>query len=897
MYSYVPVDKRTGKHSALRWDSAMKKTLSRIPPVVIGRPTFSKNLQGTAGFTIIALFTFLTGCGFHFNGSSPSDGISTTGGPGGSAPPVPPTSPAPPVPPTPPAPPVPPTPPAPPVQTIPFPPTFQVLTGCTNPNTGLSNGDWGVPTVPVYTIPDNTSPVLGVPVYQSNSIFWSSRENAPGQAVLLAGAFTDATKTARLALVPPGTLDWQTSVRGSTTVISTTQQGSTGLSFIVPSSFPAGVYGYEIDDPSSSPVLGLANVPSLNWAVGVPSVTDSAAALQHQVYDCGVEQGGILRLFGKNFTAADQVVLQSSIGVPYILTTSKSDTNSVSAPVPSNLAPGNYNVWIGTSPWSAVSSPAAQITVYSPTPRSVFKVTCSGLVGDGTTDNTKALQRCLDLNAPIGSREVAFITIPPGTFALAGGVTGRSFEVLAGSSPALTKFIGQPNGAPPTVWLTFPQYFGLTDLALEAPANPNLVLSSGTTTGNPLTSGHLFVNNVDFESTSDASNGGEQMFFLAGPDIQVYDSYFLSNSNQVWDINFGDGGVVSGNEFVLNNWTGLGISDSQNMIFEGNLIHSHNPLGQAPYGHSGGSGMSISRGNSLWGQSALSRDIYIGNNTFTHMGSGDQQVITNDGDGGSYFGPIASATASTVTLADDPDWNWMGTTNPQAAVLAIVFGTGTGQYSFLQSYSGRTMNLSRPLQVLPDATSVVVISQYELNMTISHNNITDTLGASIVLGDALEGVVEDNPITNSGYGILISAFGPYGGPAGLGPVMNGDVLRNTIAVGDDTYIFHDYGDYVVGIGIQDFPGCGVSGLMVRNNTVPSIQRIFNTDGLNGVSANVVAQNIAYWQPTFTSPWEGFLIEDNTPPPPESEAHRPNALQTRPPMYRGHVMRQSLAGKM
>jgi hypothetical protein len=187
------------------------------------------------------------------------------------------------------------------------------------------------------------------------------------------------------------------------------------------------------------------------------------------------------------------------------------------------------------------------------------------------------------------------------------------------------------------------------------------------------------------------------------------------------------------------------------------------------------------------------------------MGSVEQQVITNDGDGGSYFGPVASSTATTVTLADDPNWNWMGTTNPQAAVMAIVFGTGTGQYSFLQSYSGRTINLSSSLQVLPDATSVIVISQYEQNMTIAHNTITNTLGASIVLGDALEGVVEDNTMTNSGFGILISALGPYGGPAGLGPVMNTDVLRNTIAVGDDTDIFHDYGDYVVGIGIQDFP--------------------------------------------------------------------------------------------
>jgi hypothetical protein len=110
------------------------------------------------------------------------------------------------------------------------------------------------------------------------------------------------------------------------------------------------------------------------------------------------------------------------------------------------------------------------------------------------------------------------------------------------------------------------------------------------------------------------------MFSLAGPDIQVYNSYFLSTSNQVFDINFGDGGVASGNHFVLNNWTGLGITDSQNIIFENNLTDSQNPLGQGSNGTSGGSGLSISRANSQWGQSALSRDIYVGYNTFQNMG-------------------------------------------------------------------------------------------------------------------------------------------------------------------------------------------------------------------------------------------------------------------------------------
>ena len=73
--------------------------------------------------------------------------------------------------------------------------------------------------------------------------------------------------------------------------------------------------------------------------------------------------------------------------------------------------------------------------------------------------------------------------------------------------------------------------------------------------------------------------------------------------------------------------------------------------------------------------------------------------------------------------------------------MAIVSGTGAGQYSFVKSYSGRTINLMTSWKVVPDETSLVVISQYELNMTFAHNTITDTLGEAIVLGDALEGVI------------------------------------------------------------------------------------------------------------------------------------------------------------
>jgi hypothetical protein len=805
-------------------------------------------LGNAAGVVLLALFSLLlVGCGLTINSpgnqstGTSSGGSGSSGGNGG--------------------------------QTIPIPATIQPFTGCENPNTGVSNGDWGVGSNPVFVNPWSVQ--VGQPVYTSNTIFWTSRETKPGQSILLTGAFTDATKTARIAFIPPGTTDWETLVKNSATVVSTIEQSSTGLSFIVPSEFPVGVYGFQIEEPTLGPngeklkaapsILGLANQPALNWAVGVPPQTALNAPLTHQVYDCGVEPGGILRIFGKNFLASNQVILQTSDGTAYTLPPSTLDSNSIAVPIPSGFAPGTYNVWVGTSPWSATSSPAAQITIYSPPSFKVLDVSCSTLIGDGVTDNTKRVQLCLDWYAPPpGIHELAYISLPPGgPFVLTGGVTGSPFEVLVGPASG-TSFVGRPSGAPPAAWFSIPQYFGMVNISLKAPANPSLLTNSGTSFSNPLTSGHMFFNNVNFASTDDAFNPSEFMFAVAGPDIQVYNSTFVAYANQDFDISYGDGAVLSGNHFVLNNWTGLGIFDSQNVIFEKNLTDSAQPLGPGNYGTSGGSGLSIGRANNVWGPSALSRDIYVGYNGFQNMGSNTQQVVLNDGDGGAYYGPIASSTADTVTLAADPWWAWMGTTNPEAASMAIVSGTGVGQYSFLESYRGRTITLAQPWKVLPDATSVVVISQYELYMTWAHNTITNTDGATFVLADALESVIEDNPLTNSGMGILISAFGPYGGPASYGPVMNTDVLRNTLSVGEGTDIWLDTNNS--GIGIQDMPGCLVSGLMIRDNVVPVIQTIYDTDGVAGMSAVLVEQNQAYWSPTsFPSP--GLLIQDNSPAPP------------------------------
>ena len=110
-----------------------------------------------------------------------------------------------------------------------------------------------------------------------------------------------------------------------------------------------------------------------------------------------------------------------------------------------------------------------------------------------------------------------------------------------GWSPSRTNFVGNPIGSPPTAWFHLSQYSGLANVSLTAPAN-RICCSALAPYSEILRRQATSISAVSkLTSTTDASNGAEYMTALAGPDIQVYNSTFLSNANQVFDILFGDG--------------------------------------------------------------------------------------------------------------------------------------------------------------------------------------------------------------------------------------------------------------------------------------------------------------------------------------------------------------------
>ncbi len=739
------------------------------------------------------------------------------------------------------------------------PTTLHHAVGCNNPYVNLSTGSWGTSSDALYISVTNRTALIGTPTYKTNTIFWTSREARPGDSVLMTGAFTEESKSAKVAFIPEGTTDWQSSVRESGTVVPATQQGTTGLSFIVPAQFPEGVYGFEIVDPIAPPTYGLANSPSIAWAIGVPSATDPLAALKSVVHDCGVEPGETLRIFGKNFSASNRVILESANGSSTELAPTKSDTNSISVEIPTSLVPGAYYLWVGSLPWSATSSPAISIGVVAPPLRTIRNANCSALIGDGNTDNTELLQSCLDENAPSDTpNSFVYIGIPSGVFVLTKGVTIRQGEILIGTTPSDSQFLGESPDPQPAAWFTIPQYSGMANIAIKA-SNATYLLCGSDLTGSPVTSGHVLLDNMSFDSTPAGSNSNfVGMVAISGPDVQIYNSTFLSGTLENLGIYFGDGVIISGNTFVNDNGSN-NFESSQNIIVESNSVYS-----EAGPGPNGASAFDFTRHFCLNCNPSVTRNEYVGYNAIQNLGAADNQIILFDGGAGAYYGPVASSTADTVVLGDDPSWIWTGTGDLEGVSVAIVQGTGAGQQSFIKGVNGRAISLEMPWKVMPDSTSVVVITASEFNLIVAHNLLTNTLGQSIVLARSVDTVIEDNVLINSGQGILLWGYGPYGGPEAYPPIMNTDLLRNQIEVGEGNFITSESIENYnyAGIGIYDGPGIVVSGLMVRQNVLPSIQSIYSTNGVNGISANVIEENHAKWVGLAT-PIPGFLIQDNT----------------------------------
>jgi len=707
------------------------------------------------------------------------------------------------------------------------------------------------------------------PDYASNTIFWQSRETHPGDSVLMSGAFTNAAKTVRLVAVPDGLKDRKTLLKlllASSITVPATNMSSTRIAFKIPTSMSAGVYAYQIQDPTANTLIGLVNQPEITWAQGVAPSTSVEDSLTYHVVPCGAEAGGVLRVFGKNFVPGLRSFLQDSRGLTSPVPVSQQDENSISLKIPAELPAGDYDVWLGTHADDVASSKHYKIKIHPWPWVLIQQQSCEGLVGDGKADNTAALQGCLDNSAGIASdpKHIVALKIPAGNFVITGGISLHPHEYLVGQGLTSTTITGVSTN-PPNPWIAGTQYFGVANLTLTAPlaVNPNTGIFTARIVSNmnsfnpaavsydPATVGHVVVNNVFIAGGTDYSSNQQRMIGVVGPDIQILNSQLTpSAGGAAYLLVWTDGSWVSNNTINLEDDETYFTQSSQNQICEHNTISSlpapDRPNPDLEYG-----GYSNALG--FEEPSQIVRNIYHGYNNSSNMTHYNSQAITTDGGQVAYYGATASSSGALVTLAYPPDWTWVGNSNFQTLILSVIAGTGLGQYRFLEAVNGQIVQLQSPLAVGLDSTSVVAITQVDANFIFAHNNFNTVLAESIsAFGLAREFVIENNSLVDGGLGIGIAAYGPYYTPLNYQHTMNVEVLDNSITGTPGPY-YYVHNDYLpAGIYIRAFQGSVISGLLIRGNTIGSPETIAFSNGWNNDTTLLFENNDSEY--SIDVPW-------------------------------------------
>ena len=628
--------------------------------------------------------------------------------------------------------------------------------------------------------------------------FWCSQPVNPGETVVLSAANLDASANAavaRLDDLDPGsplvavrqTSVWQT--------VRPLQVSPQSMKFVLPRLAP-GVFTYRLHTTNTIGPVSLVNGPDVWFTQG-----DHGGA---------VSPGGRLGVFGtalgvpsgtSAFPARIALVRNGAVAATVLAETGPAAESAFSAwfTLPASLPPGQYNLYYhngfgGPSAWTrysgfgygpAINSPFQTIdTVTVATPPAWPTTICAvgPPKGNGAGDDAAFTA------AFTAAQGGAVILLSPGTYTLSGtyaqgfgnlmpthsilrgtGKDGSNASVL--SFPQLTGSTGPVLGGLPQYVPTPPpgsgnQYtqglFGVEDLAISAPQMTQgagiqfAYLALGDSLWAP------YVDNVRMDMGAPGSKGNG---------ITVLQMSNVRITNNV--INAGTPVVINTRAFgcrVENNtftWSQMGLAcghRAQNNVIIGNTF----TFPDLP-----GVGVGV-------GIPSVNRDLYFGGNTTQQLGTAGFWGLSFDEGNGIYFGYAASAQGTTLTLANPvTPLSYM---SPEGCTVMLVAGTGAGQLRYLVANpTSTTLTLDRPLDVAPDATTVVsVCTTIGRMLFVNNNDGADQLdNAFFPSAD----VIQANNRMTGKVNELIQQTGQYMTPNGIMPGWHFQLLGNSISQG------------------------------------------------------------------------------------------------------------------
>ncbi|GGF08503.1 PA14 domain-containing protein [Hymenobacter cavernae] len=549
-----------------------------------------------------------------------------------------------------------------------------------------------------------------------------------------------------------------------------------------------------------------------------------------------VAPGGRMRLFGRNLQLGGggaQVRFVGAGGGDAQVDASQSDAYTLTFNAPGSLQAGTtYQVVVsngrggettvdqkvkaisgGTDYFGLNVGWAPKINYYN----NVYNVRTDGRLsrkatGNGNTDDHDAIQEAIDKAAGDGG---GIVYLPAGTYKIAQGggasLLMRNRVVVRGASKDQTtiKFgYGWPSSDKWGIIWDNTQQAGLVDLSM---INVN---ESGNWTQNMTGKGtEVFMQRIRFDM-----NRGDWLWWANSDKLVMANSDFVQGVNP----NAGYHGPIQLNDcsnFVVNNNNftyavdGLNLNGAHEGVFENNRVYRD---GSARYPSSLVNHVLILN---------FAQNVAIVNNLFKVINGPAQN--SNDGEtiiaeGGGSGGGREDEECGTVSAA----WgnmlqdNGKGWRQPRRhPVVAIVSGSGMGQWRNITSRNGNTLTLDRAWDVVPGSgTRYAIFNWGSRNWLVKGNTMEgNRRGITLYQNATTDVAIVDNKLINSGSIDLM----PFQGDAGYQqfvPVYNTQIVGNNVAGTD--------GSNGVFIGVHTAQhlqaktfGTSVVNLEVRGNTV------------------------------------------------------------------------------
>ncbi|MCY2928355.1 MAG: glycosyl hydrolase family 28-related protein [Planctomycetota bacterium] len=557
-------------------------------------------------------------------------------------------------------------------------------------------------------------------------IFWASDPIGPGQTLMIQGhAFTE-----------DAVVEASPSAGGPVQKLQILGRSEQCLKALIPADWKANVYEFHVRTGSDK-ATALLNRPAAVWWVG----------------DLGDRQspGGRFRICGRNMLGDAKALRVRVKGEKNVdVTVEKAEPYSLTALLPADTPVGQYqlqvhNGWGQEAGWS---DPIPFVVARPPAwPQTVFNVTDFGAKGRGDADDTHAVQAALAKAQANGGGIVFF---PRGRYQIRATLAIPRFTVLRGEKREWAELLW-PDQPKPCVLVKGTNSFGLEDLTLAALNYTDGIVSDG---GWEPDSGDVFLRrlrvramrytHVPFAEVQKRfaeahANCGGATVSVGGRNIEVTDCD-LYGSGCGLTLTGVRGGRVSGNIISNGPYGWYSLTGIGGLIFENNEVIGASEVA---------TGGSL---NTFFKATTGCENLYFAHNRIHTVYGDNREATTSDGGGGCHSGRIVSADGVKLVLSDEPRrisdiWNKEAT--PGMGVY-ILSGRGAGQWRRAIKQVGRTVEIDRPWDVAPDATSMVSISMFQGNYFLIGNEYADATCAIQMYSVAIGHVIAGNTSARAG---------------------------------------------------------------------------------------------------------------------------------------------------